>query len=179
MMEFTSRQRRRKGFCFSLVAVIFFARPSAAAFRSRWPPHKSRLSLCNSVIMDRRSSLNHRRFRFDLQSRKQEYNDSSRTTTKSWKQKQPKSSEMLPVVRWTTAFSVVLLLFLVSVNAPAALAVDHPIDHSLLGIPIPVPDARYFISGGICAAASHGVTVPRRYKRASECFVLWSNVYFC
>ena len=39
-------------------------------------------------------------------------------------------------------------------------AVDHPVDHELLGIPIPVPDVRYFISGGLCAACSHGVTVP-------------------
>jgi solute carrier family 25 phosphate transporter 3 len=33
-------------------------------------------------------------------------------------------------------------------------------DYSVLGIPLPIPDARYFLSGGICAAASHGVTVP-------------------
>lgn len=42
----------------------------------------------------------------------------------------------------------------------AALAVDHPVDHAILGIPIPVPDVRYFISGGLCAALSHGVTTP-------------------
>ena len=39
-------------------------------------------------------------------------------------------------------------------------AVDHPSDYTGLGIPIPIPDARYFISGGVCAAASHGITVP-------------------
>jgi len=41
-----------------------------------------------------------------------------------------------------------------------AAAIDHPVDHSLLGIPIPVPDARYFLSGGLCAALSHGITTP-------------------
>jgi solute carrier family 25 phosphate transporter 3 len=39
-------------------------------------------------------------------------------------------------------------------------AIDHPVDHAILGIAIPVPDARYFISGGVCAAASHGVATP-------------------
>ena len=42
----------------------------------------------------------------------------------------------------------------------AAMAIDHPVDQAILGIPIPVPDARYFISGGLCAALSHGVTTP-------------------
>lgn len=41
-----------------------------------------------------------------------------------------------------------------------AAAIDHPVDVNLLGIPIPVPDARYFLSGGLCAALSHGVTTP-------------------
>jgi hypothetical protein len=41
-----------------------------------------------------------------------------------------------------------------------ATAIDHPVDHAQLGIPIPVPDARYFVSGGLCAAASHGITTP-------------------
>ena len=41
-----------------------------------------------------------------------------------------------------------------------ATAIDHPVDHALLGVPIPVPDARYFVSGGLCAAASHGITTP-------------------
>ena len=41
-------------------------------------------------------------------------------------------------------------------------AIDHPVDFASLKIPNPIPDAdpRYFISGGICAAASHGVTTP-------------------
>jgi solute carrier family 25 phosphate transporter 3 len=42
----------------------------------------------------------------------------------------------------------------------AAGAIDHPVDQAILGIPIPVPDIRYFISGGLCAALSHGVTTP-------------------
>lgn len=41
-----------------------------------------------------------------------------------------------------------------------AAAIDHPVDHAFLGIPIPVPDVRYFVSGGLCAALSHGVTTP-------------------
>jgi solute carrier family 25 phosphate transporter 3 len=41
-----------------------------------------------------------------------------------------------------------------------AAAIDHPVDHAFLGIPIPVPDPRYFVSGGLCAALSHGVTTP-------------------
>eukprot|EP00546_Thalassionema_frauenfeldii_P019411 CAMPEP_0178901332 /NCGR_PEP_ID=MMETSP0786-20121207/3962_1 /TAXON_ID=186022 /ORGANISM="Thalassionema frauenfeldii, Strain CCMP 1798" /LENGTH=316 /DNA_ID=CAMNT_0020572419 /DNA_START=276 /DNA_END=1226 /DNA_ORIENTATION=- len=41
-----------------------------------------------------------------------------------------------------------------------ACAIDHPVDHDILNIPIPVPDFRYFISGGLCAATSHGITTP-------------------
>lgn len=38
---------------------------------------------------------------------------------------------------------------------------DQPsVDQAILGVPIPVPDARYFLAGGVCAAASHGVTTP-------------------
>lgn len=46
--------------------------------------------------------------------------------------------------------------------APAG-AVDHPADYLHLHIPNPLPptlDFRYFLSGGLCAAASHGVTTP-------------------
>jgi solute carrier family 25 phosphate transporter 3 len=42
-------------------------------------------------------------------------------------------------------------------------AIDLPsVDSLHLGIPNPLPDAdpRYFLSGGICAAASHGITTP-------------------
>jgi solute carrier family 25 phosphate transporter 3 len=42
-------------------------------------------------------------------------------------------------------------------------AIDLPsVDRLHLGIPNPLPDAdpRYFLSGGICAAASHGITTP-------------------
>lgn len=41
-----------------------------------------------------------------------------------------------------------------------ALAIDHPADYAFLGIPLPIPDYRYFLSGGLCAAASHGITTP-------------------
>ena len=43
-----------------------------------------------------------------------------------------------------------------------AIAIDHPVDFRSLNIPNPIPDAdpRYFISGGVCAAASHGFTTP-------------------
>lgn len=55
-----------------------------------------------------------------------------------------------------------LLLACLSLVVPAAVAIDHPVDFSHLNIPNPLPDAdpRYFISGGICAAASHGCTTP-------------------
>jgi solute carrier family 25 phosphate transporter 3 len=41
-----------------------------------------------------------------------------------------------------------------------AIAIDHPVDQDVLRVPIPVPDYRYFVSGGICAAVSHGITTP-------------------
>lgn len=53
--------------------------------------------------------------------------------------------------------STLLMLFAFPLLANA---IDHPIDHAILGIPIPVPDARYFISGGLCAATSHGIATP-------------------
>jgi solute carrier family 25 phosphate transporter 3 len=55
------------------------------------------------------------------------------------------------------ALSLASLLFVLP-----ALAVDHPMDYLHLNIPNPIPDAdpRYFLSGGLCAAASHGVTTP-------------------
>lgn len=57
-----------------------------------------------------------------------------------------------------SATAVILLLLFLPVSVSHA--IDHPVDHSTLGIPIPVPDYRYFVSGGICAAASHGISVP-------------------
>uniref|UniRef100_A0A6U3SQ47 Mitochondrial phosphate carrier protein n=1 Tax=Ditylum brightwellii TaxID=49249 RepID=A0A6U3SQ47_9STRA len=39
-------------------------------------------------------------------------------------------------------------------------AIDNPVDFIHLDIPIPIPDYRYFLAGGLCAAASHGVTTP-------------------
>jgi solute carrier family 25 phosphate transporter 3 len=56
--------------------------------------------------------------------------------------------------------AVVVAVLSLSVMPLAAAAIDHPVDHAVLGIPIPVPDYRYFLSGGLCAAASHGVTTP-------------------
>jgi solute carrier family 25 phosphate transporter 3 len=59
------------------------------------------------------------------------------------------------------------LLLLVGAAAVAtvvlpALAFDSPVDYLHLKIPNPLPDAdpRYFLSGGLCAAASHGATTP-------------------
>jgi hypothetical protein len=57
----------------------------------------------------------------------------------------------------TVAIPCLLLL------ASAAHAIDLPsVDNFHLDIPNPLPDAdpRYFLSGGICAAASHGITTP-------------------
>ena len=56
---------------------------------------------------------------------------------------------------------VALLLPVATLAVPlVAAAIDHPVDHATLGIPIPVPDVRYFLAGGLCAAASHGITTP-------------------
>lgn len=55
--------------------------------------------------------------------------------------------------------SVLLPMAVIAVPFIAA-AIDHPVDHALLGVPIPVPDPRYFVSGGLCAAVSHGITTP-------------------
>jgi len=62
-----------------------------------------------------------------------------------------------------TAFAVPIAICTSMVWATAPLiacAIDHPVDHDILNIPIPVPDFRYFISGGLCAATSHGITTP-------------------
>ena len=60
------------------------------------------------------------------------------------------------------AQQLVFLSILSAVVVLPALAIDHPADYSLLNLPNPIPDAdpRYFLSGGICAAASHGITTP-------------------
>lgn len=55
------------------------------------------------------------------------------------------------------ATAVSCLIFMLPL---AAHAIDHPVDHGPLGVPIPVFDFRYFLSGGICVAASHGITTP-------------------
>lgn len=59
----------------------------------------------------------------------------------------------------TIVTMTVAAVILIGATNPA-FAIDHPIDHALMGVPIPIPDGRYFFSGGICAAASHGVTTP-------------------
>jgi hypothetical protein len=53
-------------------------------------------------------------------------------------------------------FATLILLAIPS----AASAEIHPVDHVSLGIPMFVPDVRYFLAGGMCAAVSHGVTTP-------------------
>jgi solute carrier family 25 phosphate transporter 3 len=55
-----------------------------------------------------------------------------------------------------------LALLLVAALAPlVSAALDHPaVDGPVLGIPSPVPDARFFVAGGVSAAASHGLATP-------------------
>lgn len=65
----------------------------------------------------------------------------------------PNSRRSAGVVAVLFPLSVLLIPLVVG-------AIDHPVDHATLGIPIPVPDARYFVSGGLCAAASHGIATP-------------------
>jgi hypothetical protein len=65
-----------------------------------------------------------------------------------------------PLIRTTLLVSAISLpCFLLA----TAHAIDLPsVDNLHLDIPNPLPDAdpRYFLSGGICAAASHGITTP-------------------
>jgi solute carrier family 25 phosphate transporter 3 len=58
--------------------------------------------------------------------------------------------------------SVLILPLIPLVLLLPAGAIDNPVDYIHLNIPNPIPDAdpRYFLSGGLCAAASHGVTTP-------------------
>jgi solute carrier family 25 phosphate transporter 3 len=58
--------------------------------------------------------------------------------------------------------TILILSTICSFAIPAG-AIDHPADYFHLRIPNPLPatfDFRYFLSGGLCAAASHGVTTP-------------------
>eukprot|EP00980_Cylindrotheca_fusiformis_P001284 scaffold333_cov133-Cylindrotheca_fusiformis.AAC.10 len=61
-------------------------------------------------------------------------------------------------------FSLTLLLISATwAFASPAGAIDHPADYLHFHIPNPLPptfDFRYFLSGGLCAAASHGATTP-------------------
>ena len=71
-------------------------------------------------------------------------------------------SYMIPV---KNAQYLALLVFAATVTSaimpilPAG-AIDNPVDYLHLNIPLPVVDVRYFVAGGFCAAASHGVTTP-------------------
>ena len=58
--------------------------------------------------------------------------------------------------------SILILSLIPLVLLLPAGAIDNPVDYIHLNIPNPIPDAdpRYFLSGGLCAAASHGVTTP-------------------
>lgn len=60
---------------------------------------------------------------------------------------------------------------LVLVGAHSAWAVDHPVDFAHLRIPSTMnsADPRYFIAGGLCAAASHGVTTPSKLLASEKC----------
>ena len=63
----------------------------------------------------------------------------------------------------TTAVFLLLVMGALVYPSASSFAIDHPAtDYLHLNIPIPLPDAdpRYFLSGGLCAAASHGVTTP-------------------
>ena len=69
--------------------------------------------------------------------------------------------------RLSVTSALVLLLAIITLpiimNNSPVWAIDLPaVDIYHLKIPNPLPDAdpRYFISGGICAAASHGITTP-------------------
>ena len=62
----------------------------------------------------------------------------------------------------STAMVAVMMTILGTTVVHSAFAVDNPVDYFHLRIPNPIPDAdpRYFLSGGLCAAASHGITTP-------------------
>ena len=58
--------------------------------------------------------------------------------------------------------AAILLAILSAEAVMPAFAVDHPVDNFHFSTPnlIPGPDPRYFLSGSLCAAASHGITTP-------------------
>jgi solute carrier family 25 phosphate transporter 3 len=64
----------------------------------------------------------------------------------------PKAMVVIPLI---------LFLFLIP-HTTSCWAVDTPSDYYHLNIPNPIPDAdpRFFLSGGLCAAVSHGITTP-------------------
>ena len=70
------------------------------------------------------------------------------------------SEEEFPIMLWCFAISSLMLPLVL--GSREAWAVDHPVDFLHLSIPSLTPDAdpRYFLAGGLCAAASHGVTTP-------------------
>lgn len=74
-----------------------------------------------------------------------------------------KSHPRLPVTIVAVLLLAILLPILLSTTSTVSWAIDLPaVDMYHLKIPNPLPDAdpRYFISGGVCAAASHGITTP-------------------
>lgn len=64
-------------------------------------------------------------------------------------------------IDWCKKLPIIFLLLTIFVSLPA-FGVDHPADYDHLDIPSKMPDAdpRYFLSGGLCAALSHGITTP-------------------
>jgi solute carrier family 25 phosphate transporter 3 len=55
---------------------------------------------------------------------------------------------------------VAALIATLALSSVPAVAFDRPADYLHLNIPLPILDVRYFIAGGLCAAASHGVATP-------------------
>lgn len=80
----------------------------------------------------------------------------------SWKTSdEANKAQGLPFSRWEKSALAIIAASTLALALPAV-AVDTPSDYFHLNIPNPIPDAdpRYFLSGGLCAAASHGVTTP-------------------
>jgi len=70
------------------------------------------------------------------------------------------SDRIPPPILVTSTAMILLLLFMMTLPLAAANAIDHPVEQAILEHNIPVPDYRYFVAGGVCAAISHGITTP-------------------